>query len=159
MDSAHVAADVVVYSTVLDACAKATNCERAELVFKQMRSRNIAPNVVSYASLARPYAHKGDWEAVERLAQTMKSEGLEMNEYFLYAQLLAYATAQPRQSARAEQTLREAVRSGIKVNKFVVTAAVRAMGRMRCDQILSEMASSTDASKIPPRYAATRKPG
>merc|ERR1719446_929675 len=157
MEHAGVPADVVVYSAVLDACAKASECERAKQVFQQMRSRGISPNVVSYASLAKPYAHNGDWPEVERLRETMESEGLVMNEYFLYAQLLAYASAQPRKADRAEAVFREAIIAGVKINKFVITAAVRAMGRMRCDQTIAELGVTCSASKPQPKYAPTRR--
>ena len=97
MEEANIPADVVVYSSVLDACAKAGDSDSAMQIFQQMRAQDIRPNVVAYASLARPFAHRGDWIEVERLAQMMSEEGLSMNEYFLYALLLAYASARPRQ--------------------------------------------------------------
>merc|ERR1712113_1302018 len=98
-----------------EACAKAGDCQQAQDLFQEMRRCGITPNVVSYASLARPYAHQGNWQEVESLAETMKSEGLAMNEYFLYAMLLAYASAQPRQVQRAEAAFREACLGGIKM--------------------------------------------
>lgn len=39
------------------------------------------------------------------------------NEYFLYALLLGYASARPRQSERAEQAFRKAYAKGIEANK------------------------------------------
>jgi len=139
MEHAGVPADVVVYSTVLDACAKVGDCERAQQVFDQMRTRGVTPNVVSYASLARPYAHEGNWKEVERIAKVMEAEGLAMNEYFLYALLLAYASGRPRQADRAEAAFRKACKSGVKINKFVLTALARASGRVRCNQLVAEM--------------------
>merc|ERR1719440_2082606 len=109
MENAKVEPNVVVYNAVLDACAKASECELAQQIFRKMRAGGISPNVVTYASLAKPYAHQGNWQQVERLQKEMTSQGLAMNEYFLYALLLAYASAHPRQCARAEVTLREAI--------------------------------------------------
>jgi pentatricopeptide repeat domain-containing protein 1 len=156
MEQANVPTDVVVYSAVLDACAKASECERAKQIFTQMRARGISPNVVTYASLAKPHAHQGDWPEVERLHKEMESEGLVMNEYFLYAVLLAYASAMPRQAARAEVAFREAINAGVKVNKFVITAAVRAMGRLRCDQLIAELGVTSVASRPQPKYQPSR---
>ena len=43
--------------------------------------------------------------------------GRTRNEYFLYAQLLAYASARPRQTDRAEATFRKAYAKGLEANK------------------------------------------
>merc|ERR1719446_74511 len=139
MDEVGIAADVVVYSTVLDACAKVGDAERSAQVFKQMRSNGIRPNVVSYASLARPFAHRGDFHEVERLLDEMRSVGLVMNEYFLYALLLAYASARPRQAERAEAAFRDALNAGVEVNRHVLTALGRAVGRTRCNELAREL--------------------
>merc|ERR1719437_123159 len=98
MKQAGVPGDVVVYSGVLDACAKACDTDKAVAVFRQMRAQGIRPNVVAYASLARPFAHSGDWQKVEELAKGMESHHLEMNAYFLYTLLIAHASARPRQA-------------------------------------------------------------
>merc|ERR1719258_783279 len=104
-----------------------------------MPMQGVTPNVVSYAALARPFAHKGDWEEVERLAEQMQSEGLEMNEYFLYALLLAYASAKPRQAERAEQAFRDARSMKVEINKHVLTALARAVGRAKANQLAQDL--------------------
>merc|ERR1719453_1622711 len=101
--------------------------------------QGVRPNVVSYAALARPFAHKGDWQEVEAMAEQMKSEGLEMNEYFLYALLLAYASSTPRQAERAEQAFRDARSMRVEVNKHVLTALARAVGRSKANQLVQDM--------------------
>merc|ERR1712173_155368 len=107
------------YSGLLDACAKVGDAPRARQVFEQMRSKGVKPNVVAYASLARPFAHRGDWAEVERIRRDMQANGLVMNEYFLYALLLAYASAKPRQAKRAETAFLEAIADGVPANKHV----------------------------------------
>jgi len=139
MENNGVPADVVVFSGVLDACAKVGDCDKAKLVFQQMRMQGITPNVISYAALARPFAHKGDWQEVEKLGEQMQCEGLRMNEYFLYAMLLAYASARPRQVERAEQCFRDAVKMRVDPNKHVLTALARAVGRAKANQLVQEL--------------------
>jgi hypothetical protein len=39
----------------------------------------------------------------------MEKSGQRPNEYFIYAQLLAYATAKPKEPARAERCIRNAL--------------------------------------------------
>ena len=54
----------------------------------------------------------------------MEAEGLEMNAYFLYALLIAHASARPRQAERAEAAFKAARDRGIEVNKHVLAALV-----------------------------------
>merc|ERR1719324_1473153 len=147
MEKSGVLADVVVYSGVLDACAKAGDTDLAMRTFQQMRSQGIQPNVVSYASLARPFAHKGDWQQVEQLQKELVLEGLNVNSYFLYTLLLAYASARPRQADRAEAAFRNACHVGIEANKHVLTALARALGRARCHQLVREVAPAAEADE------------
>eukprot|EP00435_Cladocopium_sp_Y103_P042498 s2801_g11.t1 len=67
------------------------------------------------------------------------SRYLPRNEYFLYALLLGYASARPRQSERAEQAFRKAYAKGIEANKHVLTALGRAVGRGRAAQIVKDL--------------------
>jgi len=150
-DQWKVPADVVVFSSVLDACAKVGDADRARAVFDLMRQRGVRPNVVAYASLARPFAHRGDWQEVEFIAQDMEAQGLRMNDYFLYAQLIAYANARPqREHARAERAFREACAKGVVPNKHVMSALTRAVGRVTCQSLLKDLeAQRVSIAKVP----------
>lgn len=138
-EKAGVASDVVIYSSVIDACSKVGDAERATAIFRRMQSHGIKPHIVSYAALARPYAHRGDWKEVERIAGEMATNRVIANEYFIYAQILSYATARPRQAQRAEACFREALRIGLKANDHVISALVRAVGRERCEELMQEL--------------------
>jgi hypothetical protein len=81
-----------------------------------------------------------------------------MNEDFLYATLLAYSRARPRQADRAEATFRKACLSGIDVNEFVVTAAVWAMGRSRCQQLLFGVGVNCSVPDTPKLKPSIRVP-
>merc|ERR1719277_2952204 len=105
---------------MIDACAKAGDLARAEHWLETMLAKGVRPNVVAYASLARPFAHHGDWAEVERIRRDMQANGLAMNEYFLYALLLAYASAKPREAKRAETAFLEAIADGVPANKHVL---------------------------------------
>merc|ERR1719229_630228 len=139
MESAGITGDVVVYSSLVDAYGVAGELELAKDVFNRMKARGVAPNVVAYASLARPFAHKGNWQEVECLAAEMQASGLKSNEYFLYAQLLSYANAKPRQTERAEKLFRKEAAAGLRPNAHVVTALGRALGRGKAAEVLREL--------------------
>merc|ERR1719468_633892 len=143
MENSGITADVVIYSTMLDAAAKVNDTEQALAVFKRMKGKGVRPNVISYAALARPFAHRGNYRQVEKLLEDMKADGLAMNEYFLYVMLVAYASARPRQSQRAEETFREAVAAEVEINDHVHNGLVRAVGRARATELSQELTITT----------------
>lgn len=150
-EEAGITNDVVVYSSVIDACGKAGDAERASIIFKRMQDHGIRPHIVAYAALARPYAYHGDYVEVERIAKEMAESGIAPNEYFLYAQLLSYATTRPRQAQRAEACFRQANAAGLKANDHVVGALVRATGRDRCTELMQELCNGRSVPLPPPR--------
>jgi pentatricopeptide repeat protein len=151
VEEAGVQTDVVVYSSVIDACGKVGDAERAAAVFQRMQANGIRPHIVAYAALARPYAYRGDWAEVERIAAEMATRGVFPNEYFLYAQLLSYATSRPRQAVRAEDCFRKALQMGLKANDHVVGVLVRAVGRERCVELMQELCKGRSIPVAPAR--------
>jgi len=136
-EQAGIPGDMVIYTSVIDACGKAGDAERALRVFRRMQAQGFKPQIYTYSALARPYGHRGDWVMVENIAQEMAGAGVAVNEFFLYAHLLAYAVA--RQGHRAELCFRSALGSGVKVNDYVATALARAVGRSRCTELMKEL--------------------
>merc|ERR1719498_1073726 len=97
MTSAGLDPDVVSYSTVIDACAKAGDTDRAQKTFKLMTENKVEPTIVTFTSLARPYAHHGRWKEDDKIAEQVAEHKLQINEYFLNVMLIAYANANPVQ--------------------------------------------------------------
>merc|ERR1719215_2544350 len=112
-EEAGVVNDVVVYSSVIDACAKSGDAERAMCIFRRMQAKGLKPHILAYTALARPFAYRGDWVKVESIAQEMAAAGVPRNAYFVYAQLLAYATSKPRRGHCAEECFRSAIAEGV----------------------------------------------
>lgn len=139
--------DPVVYSCVIDACGRAGLVGRAKEVFHEMKAKGFTPHIVTYAALARPLAHRGDWIAVEKIAQDMEDAGVKVNDYFLYAQLLAYASAQPKQGAKAEAAFRRAMAMGVQTNAHVHHALLRAVGQHRTADLMSQFGISSGRSQ------------
>lgn len=150
-EHAGVVNDVVVYSSVIDACSKAGDAERGMEVFRRMREKGLRPHIVAYGALARPYGYRGDWIKVESIAQTMAADGVKTNDYFVYAQLLAYAVSRPRQAQRAEACFRSALATGVKANDHVVGVLSRAVGRPRCIELMNELCGGREVPLPPGR--------
>jgi len=137
-ETSGVSMDVEIYSCVLDLLIKSKDTEQAKHVYGQMHRKGIHPTIVTYSSLARALAHVGEWREVEALASDMQKHGQSMNDYFLYALLLAYATSKPRQSWRAEQAFQEASSLGIQMNGHIFSALQRSVGRIRGQQLIEK---------------------
>mmetsp|Transcript_20836 Transcript_20836/g.33197 ORF Transcript_20836/g.33197 Transcript_20836/m.33197 type:complete len:555 (-) Transcript_20836:71-1735(-) len=127
--STGVASDPVLYSCTIDACAKTNDADRAWRVFERMRARGVRPHIVTYATLARPFAERGDYHKVEQLEQMMVAEGIAVNEYFLYAQLIAYGKARPKQTAKASEAFKRHFARGLRMNDRILLALRRVLGR------------------------------
>jgi len=145
MEASCLSPDAGIYGSVLDVCVKVNDIVQAKLVYRKMHCKGIHPTIVTYASLARALAHNGDWREVEALACQMKKDGQTMNDYFLYALLLAYATGKPRQPQRAEQAFREALNLDIQMNGHVFSALHRAVGRTRGQQLIEASKLKVDS--------------
>eukprot|EP00746_Dinoflagellata_sp_MGD_P128303 gnl/MRDRNA2_/MRDRNA2_62693_c0_seq2.p1 gnl/MRDRNA2_/MRDRNA2_62693_c0~~gnl/MRDRNA2_/MRDRNA2_62693_c0_seq2.p1 ORF type:complete len:247 (-),score=42.57 gnl/MRDRNA2_/MRDRNA2_62693_c0_seq2:8-661(-) len=150
--NAGITEDVVTYSAVIDACAKASDVDRAQRVYNLMLKRSVKPNIVTYTSLARAFSRLGRWADVEAILELMESEGLKINEYFLNAQLCAYATCQPRQPLRAEEAFRYALSAGVKPNNFILHSLEKALGKDHYARCLKSL-----GLKGPARYLATHE--
>jgi pentatricopeptide repeat protein len=149
MTSCGMQADIDHWNAVLEACAKASDVQLAQKTFDDMCKHAVRPTTLSYAFLGRAYAHGGKWQVVEELGEQLESEGLRTDEQFLYSLMLAYANARPLQAHRADSALQTALKQGVKINKFVYTAATRAVGRQRCQQVMEEFGVPYTLAKYP----------
>merc|ERR1719335_791540 len=131
--------EVVSFSAVIDACGRAGHTDRARRIFDRLLALGVRPTIVTYTSLARPFARRGDFEKVEQIHADALASGVTPNEYFLNVQLSAYTHALPPQPARAEAALREALGRGIKLNEFVVTSLERCVGEARFADLQAEL--------------------
>lgn len=138
MAELEVTADVVMCNTVLNACVKAEHPVLAMTLFQKMREPDANPkaNEISYAIVARLHAGKGEWHIVEKLLDEMVADNYVMNGHHYRALFLAYGTARPRQSQRAEERLLLAKADGVEVNRPVQLALASAVGWPRCNQLL-----------------------
>merc|ERR1712154_294879 len=114
-----------------------------------MRANVKKPRVVAYATLALPYAHRGNWQQVERISQIMLADGVAVNEYFAYAQLLSFANCRPKQVQRAENYFRHVRKVGLKANDHMVLALSRCVGKQRCARLVEELMGGREASMPP----------
>merc|ERR1719454_469354 len=113
-----------------------------------MCSMKITPTIVTYTSLARPCAQKGDWRRVEALRDQMEKQGVKCNAFFLCGLLTAYANATPKECDQAEREFKRAVRDGVKVDDYVMSALERATGRNTAAALASSLPYTPLSSSV-----------
>merc|ERR1719384_3012917 len=138
-EQAGVTQDIVLYSAVINAYCRIRDDEGALRIFNRMRDSGLKPDIIAYASVARALAQLGKWRGVEDLAADMARDGVAVNDFFLYAQLLSYALSREKQPDRAEACFRSALDSGVEANDRIVDVLVRAVGPARCTELMNEV--------------------
>merc|ERR1719487_2348748 len=109
-------------------------------MLKHMQANGIKANIIAYSCVARAFARVGKWAMVESLQQQLEKEGLQINEYFLYALLDAYGHGKPRQPQRAEAAFRDAMAKGLQANEHVLSTLARVLGRRQALELAQELA-------------------
>lgn len=150
-EQAGVAKDAVLFSGAINACARNRDAERALRIFHRMRAAGVKPNIIVYSTLARCFAHRGEWREVENIAHVMGRDGINTNDFFLYAQLLSYGAARPQQPDRAEVVFRSAMGCGVKANDQVAAALARAVGKHRQADLMQELCAGRKVTNVPSR--------
>merc|ERR1719220_655543 len=143
--------DVVLYSTVINAYGRNHDADGALRIFNRMQASGIRPHVVAYATIARAFAQRGNWRRVEGFAADMSRDGVAVNDFFLYAQLLSFAVSRQGQPDRAEACFRSALASGVRINDRVADVLARAVGPERCGELIEELCSGREACRRPRR--------
>merc|ERR1719160_690347 len=103
-----------------------------------MVGAGVQPSIVTYTSLARPFARQGNLAAVEDILRMMTEQGVKMNEYFLNVILVACSSSRPRQAKKAEELFRRALSEGVALNEYITTSLEKVLGRERAQALLVE---------------------
>merc|ERR1719460_3218007 len=66
--------NTVVYSTVLDACAKCGAMDRVPEVFEEMKASCVQPDVITYSTIVKGFCLAGDLPRAFNLLEEMKQD-------------------------------------------------------------------------------------
>ncbi|GBG89618.1 hypothetical protein CBR_g49408 [Chara braunii] len=72
-------ANVVHYTTLIDACLRCKWIKRAFDIFSQMRTENIQPNQITFTLMLEACGFLGDLEQAMEMADMMRCSGIEMD--------------------------------------------------------------------------------
>eukprot|EP00439_Symbiodinium_sp_Y106_P004942 s7317_g1.t1 len=124
--------------------AEAPRAPGAQGVMQSMEAVGVLADTVTYSSLLDACAKQGDPERAQQIFEIMRQQGdgLFVNDFFLYALLLAYSRSWPKQKDRAEASFLRFVQNGkIRINKYIVSGLHRAVGvdSSECHQCMAEL--------------------
>merc|ERR1719217_404813 len=104
MASKGFAPNVRSYTSVIDACSKAGDTQRALSIYSAMKAKGIAPSEITYSILARGFAKAGDFRTVEEICDMFYADGYPLNSYMFGILLSAYANSQTQQKEKQRAT-------------------------------------------------------
>merc|ERR1719217_784895 len=142
MASKGFAPNVRSYTSVIDACSKAGDTQRALSIYSAMKARGIAPSEITYSILARGFAKAGDFKKVEEICEMFYADGFPLNSYMFGILLSAYANSpsQKKEKQRAESLFRQAMAIQIQLDHFALGSLDRILGKQQASALLHELA-------------------
>lgn len=81
--------DVYSYTSVIDACAKAGELERALEVFEEMRRFGVSPSLVTFNTLISACGARGDWQRALSFVAQMAESGIVPDDVTLSVTIAA----------------------------------------------------------------------
>ena len=86
--------NVVVYSTIIGACAQSNQMEYAEKILEHMVSKDIEPNFRTYTSMIYGYANQGQFDDAWRVFDEILVKGYHPDDVLFTSLITACATRQ-----------------------------------------------------------------
>merc|ERR1740121_3506913 len=144
MVSRSVEPNVITFSAMIDACAKASNLPRAEYWHQQMLDKGIPPNAYSYTALISACAKRADAsgaEAAERWLDSSEEAGV-VNDVVVYSSVID-ACGKAKDAERAMRVFRRMKARGLQPHVVAYAALARPYAYrgdwVRVESIATEM--------------------
>lgn len=117
------------YTTVIDACAKAGNMDRAEFWMQHLLDAGRKPDVVSYCAMIDACAKSGDAKKACEWHRKMQANGVHPNAHSFSAVINACSKATDLSSAC--QWLGEMSKAGVAADVFIYANVLDACAKVR----------------------------
>jgi pentatricopeptide repeat protein len=153
MQECGVESDVITYSSIISACEKSSQWERALELLSEMRERGIEPNVITYSAAISACEKGSKWERALELLSEMRQRGLEPNAISFNAAITACEKG--AQWERALELLGEMRQRGPAPNIASFTAVMQcavASGKIDEGFVLLQEAESAGFANDPEAY-------
>jgi len=126
MKANRVPCSLVIFNSLIDACARVGNTERASEIFRDMCAQGVTPDLITYSTVIKAYCVQGDLEQGVQLFTLMRRRGVTPDAILFNSLLDGCARKQMR--ALAEQVFDDMVSSGVTISASTLCILVKLYG-------------------------------
>merc|ERR1719409_808510 len=121
------ACNLVTYNTLIDACARVGEMEKATALFRDMCERGVDPDLITYSTVIKGYCVQGDLEQGIQLFSLMRKRNIKPDA-ILFNSILD-GCARKRMRTLTEQVLRDMEEAKVAPSNFTLSILVKLYGR------------------------------
>merc|ERR1719456_936890 len=134
------AVPLVLFNSLLDACARVGDMAQAEALWADMPRLQVEPDLISFSTLIKGYCVKGDLENALAHFTQLRRRGLKADAVVYHSVL--DGCAQQQVVALGEHVFRDMMNDGVPASNCTLSILVKLFGRSdldRCFQLAEEL--------------------
>merc|ERR1740117_2656095 len=141
---------IVMYNTLIDACARCGRMEQLENILSDMKTNRVKPNVITYSTMLKGHCQNGDIQKAFLILEQMKKDSHLKPDEIMYNSLLD-GCAQNNLVEEGLRLLDEMQAEGVQPSNFTLSVLVKLMNRARrLDQAFSLVEQITKKYRFSP---------
>merc|ERR1719482_407075 len=130
MNERKIELSVVMYNTLIDACARCGRMEHLPKILEDMTTRGVKPNVITYSTMLKGHCQNGNIQAGFAILEQMKQDARLKPDEIVYNSLLD-GCAQNNLVDEGLRLLEEMQSEGVQPSNFTLSILVKLMNRAR----------------------------
>merc|ERR1719158_346239 len=130
MSDRKIELSVVMYNTLIDACARCGRMENLTKILEDMKAANARPNVITYSTMLKGHCQNGNIQAGFAILDQMKKDAHLKPDEIMYNSLLD-GCAQNNLVDEGLRLLEEMQGEGVAPSNFTLSILVKLMNRAR----------------------------
>merc|ERR1740117_1483693 len=141
---------IVMYNTLIDACARCGRMEQLENILSDMKTNRVKPNVITYSTMLKGHCQNGDIQTGFAILEQMKKDAHLKPDEIMYNSLLD-GCAQNSLVDEGLRLLEQMQNEGVQPSNFTLSILVKLMNRARrLDQAFALVEEITEKYKFWP---------
>merc|ERR1719158_1586605 len=130
MSDRKIELSVVMYNTLIDACARCGRMDHLPQISEDMKTNNIQPNVITYSTILKGHCQNGNIQEGFAILEQMKKDARLKPDEIVYNSLLD-GCAQNNLVDEGLRLLEEMQSLGVQPSNFTLSILVKLMNRAR----------------------------
>jgi len=121
---------IIMYNTLIDACARCGRMERVPTIMEDMKSHHIKPNLISFSTMLKGHCQNGDIQTAFSILEQMKKDAHLKPDEIMYNSLLD-GCAQNNLVDEGLRLVEEMQSEGVRPSNFTLSILVKLLNRAR----------------------------